>query len=224
MAAKNRVRGGSLVEAVLALSLVTAVGALTFGPALKAKRATDARNVGEYMAAFQAAAVSYGMDNNAAILGAAADGTGASTTCVGNYVNSTTFDTLNNTTKKTCAVDASWLVFKGYLPASFKVTNPLGQAPVAIFRRVYSGATPTSNLEMFLASASAVGTKTYTNVRSMPDMQEAFSAANGLGTNMGVVPADTNMPGCVWDPATATNRFACGTQGAWKVNISDFVN
>ncbi|MEJ6002724.1 hypothetical protein [Paucibacter soli] len=213
-----------MVEVVLATFVIGAVGVIWADQSSKNNKAVDARNVGEYMAAFQSAAVSYATENNAAILAAAADGTGAATACVGNYVNGTTFDTLNNATKHTCAVDVSWLIFKGYLPPSFKTTNKLGQAPAAVYRRVYNGATATPNLELIVVAASGVGTATYAKSKSFTNMQEAYAAANLLGTNMGVVPADANLAGCVWDPAVATNRYACGTQGAWNVKLSDFVN
>jgi hypothetical protein len=176
------------------------------------------------MAAFQAAAVSYAVDFNAAILGAAADGTGASTTCVGNYVNAMTFETLNNTTLHTCAVDVSWLINKGYLPSSFRTTNKLGQAPAAVYRRVYNGATATTNLELLVLAASQIGTVAYASSKQFSVVQDAYAAANVLGTNMGVVAADASLAGCQWDSSTATNRYACGTQNSWKVRLSDFVN
>ena len=217
-------RGGALAEVILATAIIATVGVISVDQAGKSRRAVDARNIGEYMAAFQSAAVSYAIDNNAAILAAAADGTGAATACVGNYVNVSTFDTLNNATKHTCAVDVSWLIFKGYLPASFAKTNNLGQAPAAIYRRVYSGATPTANMELVVLAASGIGATTYATSKSFNNIQDAFSAAKLLGTNMGVVPADANLTGCVWDASVATNRYACGTQGSWKVTLSDFIN
>ncbi|MFK4705760.1 hypothetical protein ABIC83_002599 [Roseateles asaccharophilus] len=224
MAAKNKQRGAAMAEVILATAVIAVVGGIWANEAMRNRRLVEARNIGEYMAAFQSAAVSYATDNNAAVLAAAADGTGAAATCVGNYVNATTFETLNNTTKHTCAVDVSWLIQKGYLPASFKTTNALFQAPAAVYRRVYNGATATANLEMIVVAASGIGTATYTKSKSFTNMNEAFGAANVLGTNMGVVPADANLPGCVWDASVATNRYACGTQGAWNVKLSDFVN
>lgn len=224
MAAKPSERGYALAEVVLATAIAGAVATYALSENAKNRRAVDARNVGEYMAAFQAAAVSYAVDNNSAILAAAADGTGASTACVGNYVNASTFETLNNATLHTCAVDVSWLINKGYLPASFRTTNKLGQAPAAIFRRVYNGATATQNLELLVVAASQIGTVAYATSQQMPVVQDAYSAANVLGTNMGVVAADANLPGCQWDASTASNRYACGTQNAWKARLSDFVN
>ena len=211
---------------ILATALIGALGVVALDSAGRNRRAVDARNIGEYMASFQSAALNYVADvnNNPAIIAAAKDGTGAAAVCVGNYVNSGTFDTLNNVTKKTCAVDASWLIFKGFLPPSFKLTNSLGQAPVAVYRLVYISGVPTTNIERFVAGDSAVGTKTYPTARGFTLTQDAFTAANLMGTSMGVVPDNAATPGCVWDPSVATNRDACGTQGAWKVRLSDFIN
>ncbi len=219
-----RQRGGMLLEVILAAAVSAMVGVMYLENSVRSTRGIEARNIAEYTASFQAAALSYAGEKGDSILAAATDGTNASTYCVVNYVNAGSFGTFNDTTKHTCGVDVSGLVQQGFLPATFAKTNKLGQAPLAVFRRVYVGATPTGNMEMVVLATSKIDTVSYANARSFTKDQDAFTAANTMGTNMGVVPSGTATAGCVWNAGAPGSSNACGTQGAWKITLSDFIN
>lgn len=209
---------------ILAAAVSAMVGVMYLEHTVRSGRGIEARNVAEYMASFQAAALSYANEKADGILLAATDGTAASTYCVVNYVNAGSFGTFNDTTKRTCGIDVSGLIQQGFLPATFARTNKLGQAPLAVFKRVYNGATATGNMELIVLSTSKIDTVSYASARSFARDQDAFAAANAMGTNMGVVPSGSSTTGCVWNAATPGASNACGTQGAWKITLSDFIN
>lgn len=217
-------RGVSMTEAMLATTLTTIAAAGAGYVLLQNTSDVTAKAVAEHALSFQSAALNYAQKRRSEILAAAGDGTGAGNQCVVNYVSPAASEVANNTTKHTCAVDASYLKQVGELPASFKNTNAYGQAPVAVFKRVYNGATPTDNLELAIFNASKIGSVVYPSSQAAPNSTSLQRAMVSMGGTGGIVMADNLNATCPNDPALATNRFACGTQGGWRVKLDDFVN
>ncbi len=212
-------RGMALAETVLAI----AVGAaMLMGIAHVMRQGQSdlrARTLAEQQQAFMNAAGNFYLANSAKMLAAMADGTEAADWCVvgadpatgvGGTVSS-------DATLRTCALDADWLKWKQAIPAGFKSVNAHNQRWVAIFKRVYEGATPTDAVEMLVVGANDEG-----NANSVRDMRELQSAANLVGGAGGYVP-DTDRVVCTYS-ADENTYEACGTQGGWKVDLRNFVN
>lgn len=216
-------KGFILVELMLAMIIL--VGWMTYAMQQKSQvsRDTDAINVAKSMEHVKTASYNYILANGAGIKAATNDGTNAGDYCVGNNASDGTGgETLNNTTLHTCAFDVNWLKFKGFMDASAQPINTLDQQWVVIVRQIFDGATATGNLEMLVVPASTVGSTSVT-----PDGRpwrggSLEQAASFIGTEAGVVPNDSTHP-CGWGVGNA-NRYICGTQGAWRVRLSDFVN
>lgn len=217
-------RGISMTEAMLATALTTIAATGAGVVMLQNNSDVTAKAVADYALSFQSAALNYAQKRRSEILAAASDGTGAGDQCVVNYVSPAASEVANNTAKKTCAVDASYLKAVGELPPSFSTTNAFGQAPVAVFRRVFTGGTPTDNLELLIVNASVVGAKTYSASHSAPNQRALFRAMASMGASGGVVMGENVNPTCPYDSSDPSNRFACGTQGAWKAKLEDFLN
>lgn len=218
-ACRQAVAGIALVETILGLAIATAMLVGVAKIVAQGQRDIRAKNVAEQQTSFTTAAAQYFAGNKAAILSAAADGTGAVDVCVLNAdpVTGAGGTAANSVVKHTCAFDVAWLKWKRALPPSFSATNVHNQKWTAIVRRVYDGTTAKDDAEMLIVAAKNGGAE-----RSVADVRELVAGAALVGGNGGYIP-DSDKVVCKWQPATSTYQ-ACGTQGGWKANVADFVN
>lgn len=213
-------RGISLLEVMLGLSVVMLVGAYMMRDSGKAIADIDAKNYAMSMQQLYAAASNYAIANQPGII-AATGGTSPALYCMVNVnpANGTGGSAAYNTTKKTCAVDVTWLQWKGYLPTSFPQTTTEGSRWAVIYRLV-----GTTTLEGIVVAANSVGTVNVTPTQNLANRGDALEkAAELVGPVAGIAPKDTNQP-CPWHATDNNQRYICGTQGAWRVKLGDFVN
>jgi len=223
----RRQAGITMTEVLLGVAVATAilVGVARFTAQTQGE--IRAKNVAEHLQSFQQSAAQYFIANRDAMMSAMADGTGAADYCMiqANPSDGTGGTQANSTTKHTCALDADWLKFKGVMPGSFKATNTYGQRWVAIFRRIYEpGPDSTMGTEDDVATGNADMLVVGMNVAgalSAP-FNELATAAEIIGGNGGVIP-DQDRVTCKAIRSSSTYE-ACGTQGGWKVNMSDFID
>ncbi|HSV55210.1 MAG TPA: hypothetical protein VLJ57_24005 [Burkholderiaceae bacterium] len=226
--------GNAMVEVLLATAIIVPLGMY----AIQKQKADleEAKGVvnSERTMDFTELAKSYYLQNADAIRAAMLDGTGADKLCrlginPGAAIPEETGIQSNSTVLHTCAVDASVLRWKGFAPQTFPDYNLQQQRMVAIFKRVYDTAVmpavPTDNVEMLsVGAAGATGLASYApNSRGFtggidPIMRDAKS----MGAAGGIIP-DADRVLCKWLDADPTQREACGTQGGWRVKLSDFV-
>lgn len=213
------IRGGALVETVLAIALGSVVLAGISHVVQQGQSDLRARNMAEQQQAFMTAAGNFYLANSAKMLAAMDDGTDAGSFCVvgADPATGEGGTVSNDTMLKTCALDTDWLKWKQAIPAGVKASNTHNQRWVAIFKRVYEGATATDAVEMLTVGANVGGTAT-----GITDLRELQAAANLVGGSGGFVP-DQDRVVCRYVEATRTYE-ACGTQGGWKVDLKKFVS
>lgn len=211
-------KGNTLVELMLAGGILGIITLWQVKASTQARLDIDAKNYAEQMQSLYGAGAQYAMANRTGIV----DATGGVTPELYCKVNVATDGsggtTANNTTKGTCAVDVSWLVYKGVLPGSFPHAAPDGSRWVVIYRKVN-----TSDLEALVVAASTVGADTVEVTPLFTKGDTLEKAAALMGANAGVVPSGTNHP-CPWHASDNSQRFICGTGGAWRAQVGNFVN
>lgn len=212
-------RGVALMETALALAVGVAV---MLGVARMIQQTTSdlrARTLAEQQQAFMSSAGNFYLANAEKMLSAMADGTDASSYCVvgANPGTGEGGTVSNDTTLKTCALDADWLKWKQAIHAEFKSVNPHHQRWVAIFKRVYEGTTSTDAVEMLVVGANVDGAATsVSDLRELQSVAELVGGAGGYVPEKDVVVCNYNVPSNTYE--------ACGTQGGWKVDLKKFVN
>ncbi|MCL4682868.1 MAG: hypothetical protein KJZ92_16585 [Rhodocyclaceae bacterium] len=213
-------RGYLLVEVMLGMTVMILIGAYLLRQSAQSSHEVSAKIYADNMLKVREAADSYAVANKSGII-AATDGTTPENYCKVNVnpADGTGGTVANNTTKKTCAVDVTWLIWKGYLPAGFKETTPEGSRWAAIYRQI-----DTQTLEGIVVAATTVGAVTVTPMATLAKQGSALDKAATLaGINAGIVPDGVSHP-CPWHASDNTQRFICGTQGAWQAKLSDFVD
>lgn len=220
--------GGAMIEMMLAAGVMLSMGAFMLQMTANANRDISAKTYVDRISVLQNAGQEYFLSNRSSILAATADGTGATDVCKVN-VNPTTGaggTVANSTTKHTCAVDVPWLQWKGVLSMSFLDKTPEGSKWAVIYRQTTDGSSIlTGNVEMLIVPASTVGTVTASPVNELSKwpgvLEKAVAVAQVPG--IGVVPNSTTHP-CGWHASDNYQRYICGSGGAWKVRVGDFVN
>jgi type II secretory pathway pseudopilin PulG len=228
MELNRRQRGSIMTEVLLASAIMALITAGTLKMIKTGQDDIKAKNLAEQMQSFQQVAAQYYISNSAAMIAAMTDGTGAATQCrlgvdPANADPSTTgIQSNESVTTHTCAIDASFLKWKKLIPTSFKETNIYNQKMVAIFKLVYNAAVATKDVEMLMVGASgATGIANYApGAIAETDISRLYTAAEIMGANGGVIP-DADRVICKY---TATTKQACGTQGGWTADITQFVN
>jgi hypothetical protein len=231
---RHRQRGWALMEVALATAILIPLGLWALqSQVAEFERARGLANA-ERTQDFTTLALKYYEANQAQLLTAMADGTGAATLCrLGVNPAATQPETTgiqaNNPTKHTCAIDASVLRWKGIAPANFPDLNVRNQRMVAVFRRIYdtstAPATATDNVELVhLPASGATGLAGYApNASGATGIDPVVRDAKPLGASGGII-ADGDRVVCRWMDANPAQREMCGSQGGWKVNLADFVD
>ncbi|NEX64524.1 hypothetical protein [Noviherbaspirillum galbum] len=216
-----RQEGLTLAEVILGLAIMISTFVLTIPWMAQNARDMRAKNVAEHAQAFMQAASQYYLANSTGMLAAMADGTGAASYCQikADTVLGTGGTTTNDATLHTCAVDANWLIYKSYLPSTFRATNPYGQRLVAIFRRIYDS---TNTVASMNADMLMVGAQENASTISVPSYDEMLTTAEVLGSNGGVTP-DKDRTSCKAVRSSATYQV-CGANGTWKVDLSQYIS
>lgn len=213
------VQGWALGEMILATLIIGGVFAMSMKMTIDYQADTAARTQGESSTLFADAAQKYFVNNQDAMRSAMADGTGASDYCmVGADATTGAGGTVSNdTTLHTCALDVSWLKYKGAIAAGFSERSGRASRWVAIFRRIYVAGSPTDDVEMLVVMARDGATFE----PPAPPSTLAVAAEAG-GASGGYVPGK-DMGTCV-DKKSTTTYQACGTGSGWKVDLSSFIS
>ena len=220
--ATRRQRGISMFEVMLGTALMGLVIAYAMAVDERAGDQTTGRADADAMTSFGNIAAEYFLSNRAGMNAAMQAGTSASTYCrMGVNADGSGGTTVNSTTKKTCALDATHLRANKLWPANMSV-DARGGRYVAIFRTIYdTQATPqpTGGVDMLIVLAPTSGALSpVTMDRRLTDEIQAGSAAmGGVG---GFVPIGT-LGACTANRASATYE-ACGN--GWKISLSDFID
>lgn len=218
-------RGFALFEILLGLIFMAIVAGSVIQWQSRNSTVERARLEAESLASFQKLAEQYILNNRSEILQATQSGTNANKHCVfgaTGYSAATGVLTggtvTNDTSLHTCAFDAIALSLKGMWPFGTPATTD--DRWVAIVKQVYSGATPTGNLEVLFVKASASGTlpPILPWDKDQSQAMKANEAAKVLGSAGGVIPVGTTAT-C---QATRSTVQACGN--GWKVDLSQFVS
>lgn len=223
-------RGFSMLEVMIGLALT---GTILTGALVMMTRADDqtaGRNKADILVSFQQLAGQYFIANRTDIeaamagdaaksgihclLNVAADGSGGLVTA--------------NSTKHTCAFDATLLRAKGVWPSGMSV-NAMGNGRyVAIARQIMSTdavPVPTGADEMLIVHAPLSGGDVMTSgtvafsgdaKRAIEEIQASMAAMGGSG---GYVPPGADYGNCQYN---ATTKQVCGT--GWAVSLSDFID
>lgn len=220
---KSKSLGISLAEAGLALAL--ALGIMTL-MALQSKQSANdlrAQAAAESLKDFHRYALLYLAQNREGVVAASADGTDAASFCVLNADPVTGVgDSGLDLTRKTCAIDVSWLKYKKIVPLHTPELNPYRQKWVAIFRNVFddydnNAATPDTSqgdLEVLVIATS-------TGNEAVLTTEEMLLAASLAGGDAGFVPGST-VGGC--GGKDAPQRQACAATGGWRIALDNFFN
>lgn len=218
-AASRPTRGFGMVETMLGIAVATVVLAGMATVLADGQRELRAKNVAEQHTAFMTAAGNFFLANKPAMLKAMEDGTGANDYCVvgANPATGVGGTTANSTALHTCALDVDWLKWKQAIPSNFRASNVHNQRLVAIFKRVYDGATATDAAEMLAVGADVGGA-----ANSVQSLRELQAGAELMGGSGGYVP-DKDRVVCTYDTGSSTYQ-ACGTQGGWQVDLKQFVS
>lgn len=217
----RKARGNTLLELLLAMGIMAMMGAYLMRETASSRSILEAKLYSDAMLQLHAAATNYGTAYQGGIVAAASSGTSPELYCMVNVnpADGTGGTTASNTTLKTCAVDVTWLKWKGFVPADFRETTPEGSRWAVIFKVVGTG-----TLEGIVVAATTVGAVTVTPTADLATRGESLErAAMMAGTRAGVIPRDTGQP-CPWHATDASQQYICGTQGAWRVKVGDFVN
>lgn len=230
----NKQRGWALYEVLLATAVLVPLGMLALQKQSAQFEEAKGLHNAERTQDFGELALSYYRTNAPALRAAMADGTGAETLCrLGVDPTAAQPETTgiqsNSLSLHTCAIDTSVLKWKGLAQPSFPEFNLQQQHMVAIFRRVYDTtvdpAVPTDNVEMLNVGASgATGIANYApnSIGFTGSIDPLVRDAKAMGASGGVIP-DADRVLCKWLDSDPAQREACGAQGGWRVNLSDFV-
>lgn len=227
---RARAHGWVLYEMLLAsviIGVITVSGLQQMAEYQKEIRATA---VAESQVSFQQLASQYYFAHESAMRTAMSAGTDARMHCrLG--VTPTAADpsvtgiVVNDTTKRTCAIDIAFLKWKGLATSSMSETNAYQQKWVAIFRL---GAAPATGeapgVEMLtLGVGQVTGIADYApNAWSELDTDRLIKAARKMGATGGYIPFG-GVGICAYEPS-ASRYEACSVQGGWKVDVSGFVD
>lgn len=218
---KRKLLGISLAEAGLALALALGVMALMAFQNKQSANDLRAQAAAESLKDFQRYALLYLAQHRDGVIAASADGTDAASFCVLNADPATGVgDSGVDLTKKTCAIDVSWLKYKKIVPSHHPELNPYRQKWVAIFRNVFddydnNAVTPDTSqgdLELLVVATS-------TSNETVLTVDEMLLAASLAGGNAGFVPS-TTVGGCGGEDAA--QRQACAATGGWRVALENF--
>lgn len=208
MQLRKRQRGISLVEVMLGMTVAIAMTVFMGKMQVMASNDMRAKTVAESMQSLQNVAYQYFLSNRAAILEVAKTGTNANQYCVvgASPTAGTGGTTANNLTNKTCSLDINWLKWKKFAPADLRTSNSYSQPLYVVYRLVDA---TTEDFEMLIVAGTSGGTELTTSI------EEASLAADLMGGNGGFIPAQTT--------GTCLTTNACGTNGGWKVVLSNFI-
>lgn len=216
-----------MIEMLLALIVFATASVYLLRMQAEVSEDQRAKNHAQSLATATEVFTNYLLANKDGIVAAMKDGTSASQFCVIN-ANPTTGagTTANNTTKKTCATDMSFMKFKRIAPASMPDTNDLRQRWTAVYRLVYidddnNPATPMiteGTVEMLVGGAINGG-----NERPATSVL-AGKIVSHAGPNAGFIPDNNTWGTCTYQrTGNANQKQACGPAG-WSVNLADFLN
>lgn len=221
--------GFTVIETMIAIGL--ALGALAAIMALQTRGddQTQGHVKAEEIVSFQTLASQYFVANRADIEAAmGGDATKAAIHCRLNVATDGSGGSVaTNTTKRTCAFDATLLRAKGLWPGGSSV-DLYGGRYVAIMRQVMSNdavPVPTGGDEMLIVFAPVSGGNVMTSgsVSFNGDPKRAAAelkaGRDALGATGGYIPAGADYGTCQYN---GTTKQACGK--TWAVNLSDFIN
>lgn len=226
-----RQRGFSIMEIMIGTALIASLLGSVMVLQARSNNETTGRNDADSLASFQQIVGQYMIANRTDIEAAmGGDATAAAAHCLVNVAADGTGGTVSaNSTKHTCAFDATLLRAKGVWPNGMSVNvNGTGRW-VAIVRQIWSGgATPaaTGADEVLIVQAPidgsgdvlTTGTVTFTgDVRRASEELSAGMAA--LGGSGGYVPPGKDYANCQYN---ATTKQVCGA--GWVVTLSDFTD
>lgn len=192
----KRQTGFTLFEMTLAMVVVVFTTLLIFRMQKSATDDLRAKNTADSMLLFVQGAQRYLDSNRAALVAAMRNGSDAANLCkVGS-------DTINDTSKHTCAVDTAFLKgTKKILPDNIPDTNNFGQTWVAIYRLTNPSEANNEDVEILVVASGG---------EKIPSAQSGL-AAQLLGGIGGFVP----------DQGAVCSKDVCGA-GGWAVNLADF--
>lgn len=228
---KIRQQGFSIMEIMIGTALVASLLASVMVLQARSNNETTGRNDADSLASFQQLVGQYVVANrtemDAAMSGDAAK---AAIHCLINVAADGSGGTVSsNSTKHTCAFDATLLRAKGVWPNGMAVNvNGTGRW-VAIVRQIWSGGgTPaaTGADEVLIvqapidASGNVLTTGTVTFAGDVRRASEELSAGMAaLGGTGGYVPPGQDYANCQYN---ATTKQVCGA--GWVVTLSDFTD
>lgn len=198
----HRQAGVTMFEITLAMAVAVFMTVLIVKMQKSANDDLRAKTAADSMLVFVQAAQRY-LDkdtNRASLVKAMWDGTNAGTLC--RVWNGTTYDTINDTTKKTCAVDLKFLRDdKKILPSTVPLTNNFGQTWVAIYRKTKPTDQSDEDVEILVVASGG---------------EKAVPAQYGLAAQL-----LGGIGGFVPDQGAICGKDVCGS-GGWSVNLADF--
>ena len=229
MKALRKQAGFTVIETMIAIGL--ALGALAAVMALQTRGddQTQGHVKAEEIVSFQTLASQYFVANRADIEAAmGGDAAKAAIHCLVNVAADGSGGTVaTNSTKRTCAFDATLLRAKGLWPAASSI-DLYGGRHVAIIRKDMTSdavPVPTGGDEMLIVFAAVSGGNVLMT-GSVPFNGDTKRAAaelkagrDALGATGGYVPAGADYGTCQYN---GTTKQACGK--TWAVNLSDFIN
>lgn len=226
-----------MLEIMIGTALLGAVLASAMLMNKQSESQVAGRNKADALASFQQLATQY-FNNNRTDIEAAMGGDAAKQALVcriNEAADGSTATTAANSTKRTCAFDASHLVAAKLWPAGLSPNLPSNQMPVsgvnggryvAIARQIMNGATPTGADEILivLAPLDASNNVMTTGTVAFSGTKDAFSdeqkaSLNALGGTGGFIPPGTDYGPCQYN---GTTKQACGN--GWSVTLSNFIN
>ncbi len=223
-------RGFSMVEVMIGLALTGTILAFALTMTTRADDQTTGRNKADLQLSFQQLAAQYFIANRTDIeLAMAGDAAMTAIHCRLNVAaDGSGGDVAANSTKRTCAFDATLLRAQGLWPSGLSV-NAMGNGRyVAVFRQIMSTdavPVPTGADDVLFVHAPLSGGNVMTSgtitfsgdaKRAIEEIEAGMAA---MGGGSGFIPPGKDHGNCQYN---ATTKQVCGA--GWAVSLSDFIN